>query len=108
MELGARRREISGAIWLWTLLGMHAQGSNEEDWWVVCGGGEISDERIGVYLDVSAAQAKKWRLRLERLGMIRREKTRPLNWKFWIRNPDRFDQQQSPEKAPLPISRLVH
>jgi len=107
MELGERRREIGDAIWLWTLLCVYSQESTEE-WWTVCSGGEISDERLGVYLDVSADLAKKWRVKLERLGMIRTELVRPLNRKFWIKNPGTFDRQQTVENLPLPISRLVH
>jgi hypothetical protein len=105
MELGQRRREVGEAIWLWTLLGMYSQESAEE-WWVVCSGGEISDERLGVYLDVSAALAKKWRVKLERLGMIRTEMVRRLNRKFWIRALDQADRQQV--LPPVPVSQLVH
>lgn len=107
MEIGARRRAIGDAIWLWVLLGQYATESNE-DWWLVGGGEQISDERLAVYLDVSAAIAKKWRKRLEGLGMIRTEMIRPLQRKFWLRNPDKMEQATALEKTLLPMSKLVH
>jgi len=106
-EVGAKRREFGDSIWLWLLLGLYAEQS-EADWWPVCGGGEISDERIGIYLDISAARAKRWRVRLERIGMIRTEMVRPLNRKFWVRNYDKAEQQKTLEQISLPASKLVH
>lgn len=107
MEIGARRRAIGDAIWLLAVFGLYAEQS-EADWWLVGGGDEISDERIGVYLDISAARAKKWRVRLEKLGLIRTEMIRPLQRKFWLRNPDKMEQATALEKTLLPMSRLVH
>jgi hypothetical protein len=106
-EIGAKRRAIRGAVWLWILLGVNAEQS-EAEWWPVCAGGAISDERIAVNLDVSAAKAKKWRVRLEHLGMIRTEMVRPLNWKIWILNAERADAQKAPQTIPSPLSNLVH
>jgi hypothetical protein len=107
MEIGARRRQVRGAIWLWVQLAMYAP-ETEDEWWLVANGDQISDERLGVYLDVSAARAKKWRERLQQLELIRTEPVRPLNWKFWVRNPDKVDQQQTVDRAAMTISKLVH
>src|SRR5579859_660428 len=107
MEIGARRRQVRGAIWLWVQLAMYAT-ETEDDWWVVASGEQISDERLGVYLDVSAARVKKWRERLEQLGLIRTEQVRPLNWKFWVMNPNKVEHQQTVDRAALTISKLVH
>ena len=106
-EIGGRRRVIRGALWLWCLFGLHAEQS-EAEWWPVAGGAEISDERIAVLLDVSATRARKWRVRLEQLGMLRSELTRPRTRRFWIFNVDGQDAQRPPQTIPSPLSNLVN
>jgi len=101
-EIGPRRRAIRSAIWLWVLLATHAQQSDAE-WWPVCDGVELSDERVAVFLDVSAARAKKWRLRLEGLKMIRTEFTRARSYRVWIMNVDRIDAQKTAQPIPSPL-----
>lgn len=108
-EAGRIRRALGDAIWLWIACGMHTDQSNvEADWWLVADGGEISDERIGVYLDVSAPRAKKWRVRLERFGMLRTEMLRPSQRRSWMRNPAKLEEPTTLAKAPLQLSRMVH
>lgn len=107
MELGPKRREMRGAVWLWLQMLVFAEESSEE-WWLVCDGGEISHERVAVFLDVSAARVRKWHLRLEKLGVIRAELIRSGNWRFWVRNPNQGDQPKPLEKSALTISKFVH
>jgi hypothetical protein len=102
-EICKIRQQLGDAIWLWLMLGRYADLAGEGEWFPVYGGGEVSDARIAVYLNVAEPTARKWRMRLERAGWIKSEASAHLHRKLWVRNLDRAEQEKSLREMPLPM-----
>jgi len=107
-EIGPRRRALGESIWLYCLLVLSttAQEANEP-WWSVCDGAPISDGRLAVFLDVTESTAKKWRLRLEKDGLVRSEPLMPLHRRLWVANVNPVEIQKALREQ-LPQSKVVH
>lgn len=98
------RAQIREAFWLWWLLSIHTAPSAEQ-WWR-SGDGAYSDENIASALDVPVATARRWRLRLEKAGLIRTFLVTPRKRRFEMLNLSFPNQQLAGacEQAPaLPV-----
>lgn len=107
-EIERIRRQLGDAVWLWLLLCRWSDLMAEGEWFPVYNGGEVSDARIAVYLNVAESTARKWRVRLERAGWIKSEAAAHLHRKLWVRNLDRAEQEKSSREMPLPMPGLVN
>ena len=108
IEIGPRRRMLGESLWLYCLLMLSTSAQPPDvPWWPVCDGAPVSDERIAVFLDVTAGTARKWRLRLEKAGLIRSEPLTPLHRRFWVANADPMDSRKALGEQ-LPLSKLVN
>jgi len=103
------KKRIGNAMWLLLLLATYSDECDGQ-WWPVRRGGEfISDARLAVFLGESEATTRKHRKHLEKEGLIRTEPAEMhLHRRFWIRNIDHLQQEQSAEKLSVPASGLVH
>jgi len=70
MNLWALRPKIREAVYLWLFLSAYAADTGEQ-WLVVASGNGISDEEIGMRLEIPADTARNWRRKLEVVGAIR-------------------------------------
>jgi hypothetical protein len=103
-EICKIRQQLGDAIWLWLLLCRHADMATEGEWFPIYSGGEVSDARIAVYLNIAESTARAWRVRLEKIGWIKSEAaTLHLHRKLWVRNLDREEQEKSLREMPLPM-----
>ena len=86
MDILEKRPALENAIWLWLLLNRHASMKASEKWWSVNSGTGYNDETLAAALNVSSATARKWRVRLERAGLIRSFPGTPRKRSFAILN----------------------
>jgi len=107
-EIGKIRGQLGDSVWLWLLLCRFADLAGDAEWLPVYGGGEVSDGRLGVYLNVAESTARKWRVRLERVGWIRSEAASHLHRKLWVRNLDQAEQEKSLREMPPQMPDLVN
>ena len=107
-EIGPQRRKLGDAIWLYVLLMLYTSKA-DGSWWPVCDAAPISDERLAVFLDVSAATARRWRLLLTKEGLIRTEVAggAARHFRFWLAY-DPLEPQKSLPGIELPLGGLVH
>jgi len=70
MNLYALRPKIREAVYLWLFLSTHVADSGEQ-WLLVANGNGISDEELGMRLEIPGSTARTWRLKLEAAGAIR-------------------------------------
>jgi hypothetical protein len=75
-----RRLELGSSIWLWFQLSMRANLVLEKRWCAV--DGVYTDEDLAIMLGSSAATARRWRMRLEKAGLIRTFRVGPRQRRF--------------------------
>jgi hypothetical protein len=107
-EIGPQRRKLGDAIWLYVLLMLYTS-KVDGSWWPVGDAAPISDERPAVFLDVSAATARRWRLRLTKEGLIRTELAGGAgrHFRFWLAYFP-LEPHRSLQAIDLPLGGLVH
>lgn len=86
MNILERRAEIKEAIWLLHVLNGHAKLRPDQKWLSVSEGVPYNDEALAAALNVPTKTARKWRLRLERVGLIRSFPTTPRKRRFEVLN----------------------
>jgi hypothetical protein len=94
VNLYALRPKIREAVYLWLFLSTQVADTGEQ-WLLVANGNGISDEELGMRLEIPAATARTWRLKLEAAGAIRTAPVSARTRRFELFN---FAAQPAEEK----------
>jgi len=95
----ARHHSVGAALWLWEYLRDNTKVIDAA-WMPVADGIEITDVQLGYRIDVSEGTARRWRMRLEKLGFLYSERTRARYRRLWISNQNAPRWEQSLLQAP--------
>lgn len=95
----ARHHSVGSALWLYEYLRDNTKLIDAE-WMPVGDGIEITDTQLGYRIDVSEGTARRWRVRLEKLGYLYSERTRARYRRLWLANPNAPRREQTLLAAP--------